>query len=120
MRSGKSTQCGTPNHTLLAAVYPYLLSKTSERMIHVRSHPQCRNFKSVHTQTTGIFIPDIMVTITALIVASRPTDVNGTLFGVRGPWAIPSGSTSHRESLLTSKEIPWEESSIFQVKLEPY
>lgn len=63
-----------------------------------------------------------MMAFTALKIASRPININGTLFGIRGLWTIPFGSTSNldTEFLLTSKGIPWEESLNFQVKLEPY
>lgn len=80
----KNTQCRTLNNRFLTTVYQYLMSKRSERTIYIWSHSKCNNFKSINIQMPNIFIQDLMMAFTALKVASRPTNINGTLFGIRG------------------------------------
>lgn len=72
----KNTQCRTLNNKFLAAVFNF---KKSEITIH----SNCNNLKNVNIKMPNIITQDIMMAFTTLKIASRPTKINETLFGVR-------------------------------------
>lgn len=72
----KNTQCRTLNNKFLTAVFNVQKSE-------ITINSNYNNLKNINIKMPNVITQDIMMAFTTLKIASRPTKINETLFGVR-------------------------------------